>query len=621
MQRASTAAAWLDSAMSSLPAALSAVPGRWRPGGLALKRGLLAGIRRVLARRDAINRINVFPVADGDTGSNLAFTLSAVEQALRPLRLRSAGRLLERAGDEAIDGARGNSGAILAQFLQGLGERLAERPRLDLAALAQAAAHAAAQARGAVAQPREGTMLSVMTAFADALREASASAATDLRQGWRRAVAAAQTALARTPQQLAVLRKAGVVDAGAQGFVDLLEGIDDFLERGRAGLEQGQDYRGGEAGVIAAAGHDEAGHRWCTECVLSAEAIEREPVRAAIAALDHSSLVLAGTRQKLRIHVHLDQPQALFERLAAFGRVSGCKADDMQAQQRTAQARTRVAVVADSAADLPDAALETLPLHLVPVRLNFGAQDYLDKVSLSPSEFFHELRTNPVLPRTSQPPPGDFRRLFEFLLSHHDEVVYVGLSRAVSGTLQAGASAASRCAAGRVHVVDTRTASCGQGLLALRAAELAQQGRSAADIVAELNSLIARTQVVAYVRDLSHVVRGGRLPRWTLPITRWLRLAPIAAVGKDGRLHVASALRLGQGVPQRFARWIAKRVGSGGRWRVLIGHCDNAAEAQALQQELQQRLRTEAVQIVPVGAAISVHAGPGAIVVGLLPLH
>src|SRR5262249_61994651 len=100
------------------PAAGEAALDSYAPGGRALKRALIAGIGRVLASRDALNRINVFPVADGDTGSNLAFTLSAVLDALRPLREARAHRVLERAASEAIDGARGNSGAILAQFPQ-----------------------------------------------------------------------------------------------------------------------------------------------------------------------------------------------------------------------------------------------------------------------------------------------------------------------------------------------------------------------------------------------------------------------------------------------------------------------------------------------------------------------
>lgn len=297
------------------------------------------------ARRDQPHQR--IPVADGDTGSNLAFTLSAVEQALRPLRLGSAGSLLRRAGDEAIDGARGNSGAILAQFLQGLGEYLADQPRLGLAELAAAADYGARQARAAVAEPREGTMLSVIAAFAASLQHDAARGADDLRDCWMRAVTAAREALQRTPEQLAVLRKAGVVDAGALGFVELLEGINDYLQRGRAGLAALDDYRGGEAGVMAETDGADSPHRWCTECVLGADAIERDAVRAALQTLDHSSLVLAGTRTRLRVHVHLDEPQRLYDLLAKFGNVGSCKADDMRSQQRATQARTRVAVVVD----------------------------------------------------------------------------------------------------------------------------------------------------------------------------------------------------------------------------------------------------------------------------------
>ncbi|MBL8299919.1 MAG: DegV family EDD domain-containing protein [Rhodanobacteraceae bacterium] len=605
--------------MNRVTTTIPPVPRRWRPGGVALKRVLLAGIRRVLAHREAINRINVFPVADGDTGSNLAFTLSAVEQALLPLRLGNAGHLLRRAGDEAIDGARGNSGAILAQFLQGVGERLAGQSRLGLSELAAAVDLGASQARAAVAEPREGTILSVIAAFAAALRSAADSSDGDLRGAWSRAVASSRDALARTPDQLGVLRKAGVVDAGALGFVELLAGIEDYLQRGRIALVQSLAFQS-DAGVLAEAAEPDASHRWCTECVLSADDIAREAVLAGLQTLDHSSLVLAGTREKLRVHAHVDEPQQLYELLARYGRVANCKADDMHAQQRATQSKLKVAVVTDSAADLPAAALEQLPLHLVPVRLNFGAQDYLDKVSLSASEFFRELRTNPVLPRTSQPPPGDFRRLFEFLLSHHDEVVYVGLSRAVSGTLQAGESAAQRSAPGRVHIVNSRTASCAQGLLAQKAAELAAQGLDAASIVASIEALVPQTALFAYVRDLSHVVRGGRLPRWTLPLTRWLHLAPIAAVGADGRLHLRSALRLSPDLPQRFAAWVLRRLTPAQRrGRVLVGHCDNRSEAQCVAAMLGAALGLSAVEVVPMGAAISAHAGPGTVLVSLLP--
>ena len=590
-----------------------------QPGGHALKRALLIGIERVLAERDALNRINVFPVADGDTGSNLGLTLVAVREALRPLRTAHAGAIVKRAADEAIDGARGNSGAILAQFMQGFSEVLGGAARVTANRLAEAAQVGAAQARQAVAEPREGTMISVIGAFAQSLRTASDEAPGDVRGAFASALAASHAALAATPQQLAVLRKAGVVDAGAQGFVHLLEGIHDFVERGRSVVSAPSEAIGGEVGVLAD-GESDPEHRWCTECVLSATDIDRAAVRAALEPLAGSSLVMAGTREKLRVHMHLDDPAALFDALSALGDVHARKADDMQAQQRTAQRRGGVAIVIDSAADLPAAALERLPLHVVPVRITVGADDYLDKVSLSPAAFHAMLRTSAQPVRTSQPPPGDFRRLFEFLLSHNDEVVYIGLSRAVSGTLQAGEGAATAFGT-RIRIVDTANVSGGQGLLAVHAAERALAGADAATIVAEIERMKARTATFAFVRDLSSAVRGGRIPAWSLPLTRWLKLVPIAHIGGgDGRLHVKGVLFDRPQLVERFVARVVRTLDRDQQWRALVMHCDNRDEGERVRAALIAQLPgVDCSEVFDAGSAIAAHAGSGAIVLSLMP--
>ena len=590
-----------------------------QPGGHALKRALLIGIERVLAERDALNRINVFPVADGDTGSNLGLTLVAVREALRPLRTAHAGAIVKRAAEEAIDGARGHSGAILAQFMQGFSEVLGAGGRVTAEQLAEAARVGAVQARLAVAEPREGTMLSVISAFAQSLRAAAEQAPGDIRNALTRALAASQAALAATPQQLAVLRKAGVVDAGAQGFVHLLEGIHDFVLRGRRVVSAPNTAIGGEVGVLAA-GEADPEHRWCTECVLSARDIDRAAVRAALAPLGGSSLVMAGTREKLRVHMHLDEPSALFDALSALGDVHARKADDMQAQQRTAHHRGGVAIVIDSAADLPASALEKLPLHVVPVRITVGADDYLDKVSLSPDAFHAMLRTSAQPVRTSQPPPGDFRRLFEFLLSHNDEVVYIGLSRALSGTLQAGEGAAVPFGP-RIRIVDTANVSGGQGLLAVHAAERALAGVDAATIVAEIEQMKQHTSTFAFVRDLSSAVRGGRIPAWSLPITRWLKLVPLARIGGgDGRLHVKGVLFDRAPLVEGFVARVVRTLDRGTRWRAHDMHCDNRAEGAAVRAELLRQLPgVDCSEVFDAGSAIAAHAGSGAIVLSLMP--
>lgn len=582
----------------------------------ALRRALAAGMRRVIARREALNKINVFPVADGDTGSNLAFTLGTVLAGSLSRRARSTGELLRQVAEDAIDGARGNSGAILAQFLQGVGEVAGMDRVLTASGLAQAALAGSEQAFGALAEPREGTILSVIRAFAESLETQSAAGMKDFRSGFGLALERARVALADTPKQLAVLRHAGVVDAGGQGFVDLLEGIHEFITTGAEGQVAVSEV------VIEFAGkhlHEDIdpSQRWCSECLITGEALDRDAIRTAVSALDASSVVIAGSHLRVRVHAHVAEPCALFEAAARFGAVAGRKAEDMLAQHRAAAAATGVAIVTDSGADIPKELYDRLDIHMVSARVSFGDEDFLDKVSITPAEFYAKLRTSAELPKTSQPPPGDFRRQFEFLLSHHPSLVYAGISRAVSGTLQAGEGAAVRVDALRAHVIDTGHASCGQGLIVIAAAEAARAGASAAEILATVERLRPLTHTYALVRDISFGVRGGRVPAWAKPVVDLLGVTPVAKVRADGKLAVHGALWGRKHAPRQFAAYIARRLPRGKHWRVLIGHCDCTADGEALLLALRERLDCSEAWLVEAGPAIGAHAGPRALVAGV----
>jgi uncharacterized protein len=611
----------------------------------ALRRALIAGARRVIAARDGLNRINVFPVADGDTGNNLAFTLGSVLNGALSRRSRHIGELLRRIGDDAIDGARGNSGAILAQFLHGVAEHARSQPVLDAATLAAAVRHGADAARSALAQPVEGTILSVIDSFADAMQEAAGqSVSNDVRDDPRgrfsRALAQARVALARTPQQMALLQKAGVVDAGAQGFVDLLEGIAEFADGGPRAMRVHAPLQAANEG---ADGHEDDVHpphdavdperRWCTECLLildraavdagERQAIERTDVRAALEAIGADSMVLAGGGTRMRVHAHVGAPQQLFDACARFATVEGMKADDMLLQSRSAERAHKVAVVTDSAADVPESIVERHALHVVPVRVNLDGRDYLDKVGLSTAEFYRRMAASQQLPRTSQPPPGDFRRSFDFLTAHHPQVVYVGLSRAISGTLQSAEHAAARGDASKVHVFDSINAAGGQALLAWRAAELADAGADVDAIVRELERLRPLTLTWAMARDITHAVRGGRIPAWAEPAVRFTGLTPIAKMKPEGKLGVAGGLFAKAKAPEAFAAYLARHVrkalGPSTRLRAIIGHCDAREDGERLLAALRDRLDLVEAHLVETGPAIGAHAGRGTLVASMQP--
>jgi uncharacterized protein len=610
----------------------------------ALRRALIAGARRVIAARDGLNKINVFPVADGDTGNNLAFTLGSVLNGALSRRSRHIGELLKRIGDDAIDGARGNSGAILAQFLHGVAEHARAQPSLDAQTLAAAVRHGADSARSALAHPVEGTILSVIDSFADAMEESAAQLRNDPRGGFNQALVQARRALARTPQQMALLQRAGVVDAGAQGFVDLLEGIGEFVEGGPRAMRLRANLRAANEGIEDehGHGHDEYAHlahdavdpdrRWCTECLLIVDSergvpIERDALRAALESIGADSMVLAGGGTRMRVHAHVGAPQRLFDACATFATVESMKADDMLLQSRSTEREDRVAVVTDSAADLPEAIAERYAVHVVPVRVNLEDRDYLDKIGLATGEFYRRMAVSRQLPRTSQPPPGDFRRHFEFLCAHHPDVIYVGLSRAVSGTLQSAEHAAARGddigARSRIRVFDSINVAGGQGLLTWRAAEMADAGVDADAILHELERLRPRTLTWAMARDIRHAVRGGRIPGWAEPAVRFTGLTPVAKVKADGKLGIAGGLIAKAKAPEAFAAYVAKRVrrtlGAGTRLRAIVGHCDALADGERLLAALRKRLDLVEAHLVETGPAIGAHAGRGTLVTSFQP--
>jgi uncharacterized protein len=587
--------------------------------GRRLNRALKAGIARLLSKQEHLNKINVFPVPDGDTGTNLALTMHAVLGTLQRVPDDHAGKTLTRIADAALDGARGNSGAILAQFFLGLCDRVGHLGRLSADDLAEGVRGGADYARESLSEPREGTILTVLTDFARELHAVQREGVRDLAALLRRGVVAAQASLERTTFQLEALRKANVVDAGAQGFVELMSGMTEYIASGAEHeptvVVPALDET--EAAEATAGQEEDLEYRYCTECVVTAADLDRRHLREQLSALG-GSLVVAGRQGKARVHIHVNDPAEVFRVAARFGTVTGEKADDMQRQQHSAHlAGRRVAIVTDSAADIPEDELDRLDIHLVPLRVNFGDHSYLDKVSLSPEEFFAELRSNPAHPKTSQPPPGDFRRQFEFLASHFESVVSINITRQASGTCVAAETAAARVSThGKVTVVDSMNASLGQGLVAMYAAECAQAGYDAARVIEATRAIVPKTWTWGLVGSLEFAVRGGRVPRWVKSVADRLQLMPILHNDRKGRVSAGNVLFGRSRLQQKFARFVRRRIRDDRKYRLLVGHADCEAEGRWLLGEL----TTDSVvyaRLMPLGSALGVHGGPGMLVVGL----
>lgn len=325
------------------------------------------------ARREEINDLNVFPVADGDTGDNMTRTMRAVLDALDDMT--TDGRAIDDIGrDEIVQavaraallGARGNSGVILSQIVRGLAEELASRPgqRIDPALMAAALNRASDAAYESVRDPREGTMLTVIREIASHVSQAVAhiepqSADEDVDEETQNtslaalaesAVGAGERSVLRSPELLPLLKESGVVDSGGYGLVVIVSGIVAALTGDAEATERIRHHAAPTR--LGEHGHDSSTFRWCTNFAVTGNELSPDHFRDELERIGDSVLVV-GDRSTLRIHVHTDDPDAATALFEEFGEVLDVELEDMlemtaAREQRLARSGGVVTTAADA---------------------------------------------------------------------------------------------------------------------------------------------------------------------------------------------------------------------------------------------------------------------------------
>ena len=317
--------------------------------GDLLRQLLAAATARLDGESDAVNAINVYPVPDGDTGTNMSLTMRAAMEAAEGGTVAEVARSAARG---ALLGARGNSGVILSQYLRGLADGLAGQAAAEPAALARALGEAARAAYAAVSQPVEGTILTVARESAEAAAVAAERPEADIAGVLEETARAAYAAVQRTPELLPALAEAGVVDAGGQGLFLILEGAALRDPAGRLALPPSTGRS--RAMIAPGAGHGDGGaYGYCTEFVVMGATVEREGLQARLSPLG-DSLIVVGEGDLLRVHIHTDDPGRAMSLAAPLGRLARVKVDDMEAQHAAVfggEERGALAVVAVAAGD------------------------------------------------------------------------------------------------------------------------------------------------------------------------------------------------------------------------------------------------------------------------------
>ncbi|HLG65276.1 MAG TPA: DAK2 domain-containing protein [Ktedonosporobacter sp.] len=320
--------------------------------GQDLKKAILAGAAWLEEHRDAINALNVFPVPDGDTGSNMSATMKSAIRNIATSNETSATVIASKIAHDALLGARGNSGVILSQTLRGLAAGLEKKSTFTAQDLAIALQEASRLAYRAVIKPVEGTILTVVREAAEAATQ-SAEKGDDLVAQMQEVVAAARRAVARTPELLPLLKQAGVVDAGGQGFCTLLEGILRYI-RGEANAAPSPTEnivkvpKEPEARTMKGRVTIEEEFGYEVVFLLRGEKLDVETIRQTIIDMGGVSTVVAGDEKMLKVHTHTLTPGKILDYGVSLGSLLDINIENLQEQSLTYAAESEAEHAAEA---------------------------------------------------------------------------------------------------------------------------------------------------------------------------------------------------------------------------------------------------------------------------------
>lgn len=587
--------------------------------GPRLRRSLLAACGYAESRRQELNRINVFPVPDGDTGTNLALTVRAIADQMRSTADLSISVVARQAAEASVLGARGNCGMMLSHFLLGFADRLGDAHRITTEAFSSALTAGVARLTEALERPVEGTMLTVMRDTAEA---AEATDQGDFLPFLDRILGAAQRSLSRTPDLLPVLRKAGVVDAGAKGFVSLLEGVVLFVHGDPVvALSEELVFEG--AGIAAVDyPQPEESFRYCTEALVRGDALpSQQAVTERLRGLG-DSLIVIRTPEVLKLHIHTDEPETVFAYLRTVGTLASHKAEDMRAQHAAVEraaaaghvtlARRPVSIVTDSTADLPADVIRQHGIHVVPLVLMDGDRALRDRIDVTAEEFARRMVEGETLPTTSQPTPGAFLEAYARAAEDGENVIAVVLGSTLSGTSASAQAAARTFQGAKVRVFDSLATSSLLGLLVVRAAELGEAGLEPDAILARLSALRARSGVLFTVDTFDRLIASGRVGRGRAMLGSMLNVKPILGLNAEGKVVPFGRARGRERVLPAVLDLIAKEIPKGHPVRFALAHVACEEEMQGVAHAVRERFGNVDVWIAPATPVVATHTGPGA---------
>jgi uncharacterized protein len=592
-------------------------------GAEDLKKMMVASAKKIVVWQEEINRMNVFPVADKDTGYNLAATLLGIEGLISRKKYQRIRELAEDIKQAAMINARGNAGMIFTAYLIELLDRVKHLETINASHLAFAMARGIKAARSAVAQPVEGTVLDILSAAGNKAYELTVLDKEKKRQKkdiikvLEEAFLAAKKALDETPDKLAVLKQNNVVDAGGFGFFKIMEAWIESL-KGQEILQKAEDSS------FVAQDQQEQNLEFRYEVVLgfiNSENIPTTRIEEELGPLGNS-LEIIEFDDSIKLHIHTNEPEAVTVKFKNFPGYEE-QIEDMSGQESQV-ARKPLGLVLDQVADLPQEFLERYEITEVPFTTRFPNGEIINSKEEIYQKIEEAIKNKKPLPTTSAPSFKNFHTAYSSAFKKFEKILAITVSSRLSGTYSSARIARSVFRKPEkldIYVFDSFTAEAGEGLVALRAQELISKGKTLDQVVEELKIFCPKVTLIACIEDFRFLASGGRVrvPRILLrPIFFMQKIGLRVLIGlKSGSVRFFG-INFGKDVAQILSEEI-DRQRKGRKIIMAITHADNEKASESLRAQLEKNPDIKIAFVSSASAVVATHTGKGALIAAFYP--
>ena len=574
----------------------------------------MCGAQKIIYNERDLNKINVFPVADGDTGTNLALTMKMV--LTNATKNKDVSKTLASISEVATENAYGNSGMIFAQYLNGFAQETKEKQHISIDEFIHIADKASQYAYSAVASPKEGTILSVMRGWAHEMKNMidmpSFEHLLDM------SIKKARELVEKTKTQLKVLSDNNVEDAGAKAFLFFIEGIFEFIKKGKA-------VNNYTAANTTLDGHKdfipldaEIKHRYCTQFYIETQN-STEELKKTLNGLG-DSLVLTGNGNRIKIHIHTNSPDKVLDALSEDNKILSQKIEDMKLENSILRHKlAKTAIVTDSIADIPREMLDKHQITVIPINLICDSLVYLDKLTITPETFYSKIDAYKMNPTSAQPTQSVIEKAFSSLLEHYESVIGIFVSKKMSGTFGSAQKAAQKLKdKGQITVIDSGVNSAAQGLVVLEAAKMAEENLSHEEIVERLEELKKRVRIFVSVDDLTHMIRGGRIPKTLGAVLSFIKLKPVISIDKNGNGTVYKKTLTKKSALESIMLTAKEDMKKDGIEKYCLVYSDDKADLSELESKFSALTDKKPQYITPISPVVGLNAGKGSFAVAYI---